>query len=163
MKRYHLRPFCRYYQLVLSTVFAIIILIVLGFTFLTEESFFDPVMIFLFAIPFIFIGTTSIAMNIHSANQVNITILDKGIRWYQAGFTYWIKWENIEKISKRTYRFSIQEGLVIKKWSVRFGKRKIGNAIRPMTPFIPLSCYSEDWRTSELGQQIKEYAPRLFK
>jgi hypothetical protein len=29
--------------------------------------------------------------------------------------------------------------------------------------FIPLSPFDKNWRDSELGQQIKQYAPHLFE
>jgi hypothetical protein len=33
----------------------------------------------------------------------------------------------------------------------------------PFEKFIPLSIFADDWRASELGGQIKKYAPHLLE
>ena len=69
---------------------------------------------------------------------------------------------------KRICRFGFIEGLFIT-------DHYFLNVTHPFLPdwetysnfatyfFIPLSIFINNWRNSELGQQIKQYAPHLFK
>lgn len=100
----------------------------------------------------------------------NISISDMGIVYDTPGLVLEVKWEDIQNIS-HCWRFLIrQECLVvdqshakIKRWAVYANSypHPLKNYIQSIA--IPLSCFSENWRDSELGQQIKQYAPHLFE
>jgi len=97
-----------------------------------------------------------------------MVISESGIIIYSFGFTFWTRWKYVEKISRRFYGFSVQEGLTLNKQMIRLNKIGIGYMpmpwqFPPVKPFIPLSYYIDNWRDSELGQQIKQYAPHLFE
>ena len=113
------------------------------------------------------LGVSVTALGIYNIRTSYIVISESGIVWYSLGITFWTRWKYIEKISRRLYCFSIQEGLTINKLMIRLNNKGIGYMpmpwqIPPVKPFLPLSCFSKNWRDSELGQQIKQYAPHLF-
>jgi hypothetical protein len=109
-----------------------------------------------------------IALAFYNVPTSHIVVSEDGVVWHSLGFTLWTRWEDIEEISYHLYGFSIQEGLASTKLMVRINKAGVGYLptpwqIPPVKPFIPLSCFVDNWRTSELGQQIKQYAPHLFE
>ncbi len=59
-------------------------------------------------------------------------------------------WNDILRIGSKDRLFVHMEGLYIP------GKSNSND-------FIPLSYFSNNWRDSELGQQIKQHAPHLFQ
>ncbi|MBC7876663.1 MAG: hypothetical protein H7Y59_05770 [Anaerolineales bacterium] len=82
-----------------------------------------------------------------------------------------VKWKDIDKIS-HCWRFlirqeclSVDQGQVkIKEWhafSANTYSHPLENYLQNIA--IPLNSFSENWRDSELGQQIKQYAPHLFE
>jgi energy-coupling factor transporter transmembrane protein EcfT len=99
----------------------------------------------------------------------SITITGNGIEYDTPGMNFEVKWDDFEKIT-HCWRFAIrQEGLSvdqskfkIKKWLI------IGNTPShalydfPQKICIPLNCFANNWRKSELGLQIKQHAPHLF-
>ena len=160
MKTYYLKPFCKYYFLIPPII---LFWSIIGLIIFFSEQVYN-------VLPIIFIGIVGTIINVRNANTTRIVVFKKGIKWYRSGFIYWTRWEYIAKISHRFYGLSIQEGFVVNKLMIHFRKWGIGNITSPWNilflksrPFIPLSCFSNNWHTSELGQQIKEYAPHLFK
>jgi hypothetical protein len=99
-----------------------------------------------------------------------ITISDTGIEYNTPGTILEINWENIYKISYCWRRLIKQECLVIDQSYVKIERWAVDPNSYPTLVenhqkniAIPLSCFSDGWRNSELGQQIKQYAPRLFE
>ena len=96
-----------------------------------------------------------------------IVISDKGIEYHRLGLTFNIKWENIEEINTHWSVPFKQEGLYIDPDLIRITEWWSGSYKAyggwGRKAFIPLSKFSEDWRNSQLGQQIKQYAPHLFE
>jgi len=99
-----------------------------------------------------------------------ITISDTGIEYNTPGTILEIQWENIYKISRCRRRLIKQECLVIDQLHVKITRWAVDPNLYPTLVenhqkniAIPLSCFSENWRDSELGQQIKQYAPHLFE
>ena len=95
---------------------------------------------------------------------ISITISTKGIEYSQPFRTFNIDWEGFDKIGKHWF----VEGLIIRfgymvplKNSFPANVKTYGGT--PPFDFIPLSSFSNNWRDSELGQQIKQYAPHLFE
>ncbi len=113
--------------------------------------------------------------SIYNINQTirneHIVVSEKGIEYHSPGMILEAKWEDIEEISFRWYQGIRNECLLIdnskirlKKWSfpARYPPTTLWESLRQKT-IIPLSCFSDNWHNSELGQQIKQYAPHLFK
>ncbi len=101
----------------------------------------------------------------------HIVVSEKGIEYYAPGVVFETDWKSIEKISVN-WRYGFRHDCLLidnsqirmKKWSFFLGR----NLPMPFEFFsrkalIPLSGFSEKWRDSQLGQQIKEYAPHLFE
>jgi len=111
----------------------------------------------------------TIVSSIYWIRKENIAISREGIEYEGPDVAFGIKWENIEKVSTGWYFPVKPEGLVVDKSSIRVTKMTIGTVKRfplwasSQEVFIPLSCFSDNWRDSELGQQIKQYAPHLFE
>ena len=99
----------------------------------------------------------------------NISVSDMGIMYDTPGMILEIKWENVKKIS-RCWRFMIrqdclvvdQSNINIKNWAIYANSYPSVLENYPQNIAIPLSCFSNNWRVSEIGQQIKQYAPHLF-
>jgi hypothetical protein len=75
--------------------------------------------------------------------------------------SYSAKWNEISKIETKKNRFK-QEGIYIKSQTAK-GSPVIGKHPDGLDVFIPIFMFLESWRESELGQQIKQYAPHLFE
>ena len=96
-----------------------------------------------------------------------IVISDKGIEYHRLGLTFDTTWKNVREIDTKWFPPFQQEGIPLDPDQIRITEWSTGN----YTPnvglsgrsFIPLSKFSENWRDSELGGQIKQYAPHLFE
>ena len=71
---------------------------------------------------------------------------------------------NVEKIGFHWSILGRLEGLYVRQNLINI---KVGNNWELLSflkrVFIPLSCFADNWSESELGQQIKQYAPHLFE
>ncbi|HAE60390.1 MAG TPA: hypothetical protein DCG54_13015 [Anaerolineae bacterium] len=84
----------------------------------------------------------------------SITIAPDGIFYYIKPFQkIQVGWDGFQKTGKILFR----EGLFIKESYL------IANGKALYITFIPLSTFAKNWRDSDLGQQIKQYAPHLFE
>ncbi len=99
---------------------------------------------------------------IRQIRDQHLTISEDSIQYHYMWRTFEAKWSDIKKISKRWHNSWYIECLLVNTadvhvesmfpvWKIPFG-----------TTSIPLSCFAENWRDSELGRQIKQYAPQLF-
>jgi hypothetical protein len=117
------------------------------------------------------IGLFSIYNLIRTTLNEHIGVSEKGIEYHSPGMIVEANWEDFEQISHYWYHGIRSECLLIdnsqtriKKWSfpARYPPTTMLESLRQKT-IIPLSCFSNNWRDSELGGQIKQYAPHLFK
>jgi len=157
MKSYYLTSFWKYYSLLSGSTLLWLALGAIAY----QGQQFD--LMFLASM----LGMADVARTFHNVPTPRIVISKNGIAWHSLGFSLSARWEDMEKISHRFYGFSIQEGLAITKLMIRIHKTGVGYLptpwqIPPVRPFIPLSCFVNNWRDSELGRQIKQYAPHLF-
>lgn len=158
MKTYYLTSFWKYYSLVSGSIIFWSIIGAIAY----QGKYFD----FLFLASLL--GLADAALAFYNVPTSHIVVSQDGVVWNSLGFTLRTRWEDIEKISHHLYGFSIQEGLASTKLMVQINKTGIGYLptpwqIPPVKPFIPLSCFVHNWRDSELGGQIKQYAPHLFE
>lgn len=95
----------------------------------------------------------------------SITVSPDGIEHSQLFRHFKVEWDGIARIGKRWF----SEGLIIRSGYLVTLKNTIPSNIKAIsTPFlfydfISLSSFAENWRDSELGQQIKHYVPHLFE
>jgi hypothetical protein len=158
MKTYYLTSFWKYYSFLSGSILLWFALGVITY----QGKHFD----FLFLVSMLCLADTALAF--HNIPASRIVISKYGVAWHSLGFTLSTSWEHIASISHRVYGLSIQEGLTATRLKLQIHKIGIGYLptpwqIPPFRPFIPLSCFIENWRDSELGGQIKQYAPHLFE
>jgi hypothetical protein len=158
MKTYYLTSFWKYYSSLSSSVLFWFVLGAVAYQWKYLDFVFLTSML----------GLADTALRFSSMPASRIVVSQKGIIWHSTGFTLWASWEDVQKISYRVYGFSLQEGLAVRKLSVQINNRGVGYLptpwqIPPFKPFIPLSCFLDHWRDSELGDEIKQYAPHLFQ
>ena len=96
-----------------------------------------------------------------------IVISDKGIEYHRLGLTFNTRWEYVREIDTKWFPPFQQEGILLDSDQIRITEWWTGN-YKPYgglsgKSFIPLSKFSENWRDSELGQQIRQHAPHLFE
>ncbi len=96
-----------------------------------------------------------------------VTLSDSGIEYHRIGLTFHTKWENLRDINTHWFSFFEQEGISLDPDLIRITEWWQGSYKTyggwSQKVFIPLSKFSDNWRDSELGQQIKQYAPHLFE
>jgi hypothetical protein len=90
-----------------------------------------------------------------------LTLSTNGIQYHTFGCSFSVRWASLERIGA-TSRAKNIEGVFspyqpdnTKVWlpAISHGKEN----------FIPLAIFADDWRDSDLGRQIKQYAPHLFE
>ena len=130
--------------------------------------YFIPVLCF--RIYFLGLGLFGIYVTLKRIRSEHIIVSDHGIEYHTPWMIVETKWESIEKVSffwHNGYRYECllvdNSQTRIRKWS--FPERYPPAPFREMTrkTIFPLSCFANNWRDSELGQQIKQYAPHLFE
>jgi hypothetical protein len=100
------------------------------------------------------------AMNIYRGFFEQMTLSTNGIQYRTFGRSVFVRWKNLERIGT-TSRANNIEGVFAslqpedtKVWlpGISLGKNF----------FIPLAIFADNWRDSDIGKQIKQYAPHLF-
>ena len=104
------------------------------------------------------------ALIIADSLEQRIVVSENGVEYYGVGFAIEANWKNVKKVGYDW--ISGDEGLYIDK-SLIVTKTRYFN-FKPYKGFrdtfvVPISRFAENWRDSELGQQIKQYAPHLFE
>jgi hypothetical protein len=119
---------------------------------------------------FILLGIVRLAYWIQNES---IVISENGIIYKTSGITIETSWNAIEEI-KKTFIFVFftrQECLIVDQSKIRIVSTSVlGIYLSPIPAglnlqkaIIPLSHFSDNWRDSDLGQQIKQLAPHLFE
>ncbi|MBI5841474.1 MAG: hypothetical protein HZB19_15385 [Chloroflexi bacterium] len=107
--------------------------------------------------------------NFHALNDEYLVLDDKAIEYHRRGSIFEIKWSDAEAISPRWFIWGKQDSLIVDKSKVKiqsmstFGASYLTRIFNLQETFVPLSCFSENWRNSDLGQQIKQHVPHLFE
>jgi hypothetical protein len=127
---------------------------------LIAKTFFPYVCLSIYSILILFFTFKNI-----TGEHIELSV--NGIEYHRFGLTFNVKWENIEEINTYWQIPFRQEGLYIDPDLIRITQWSLGSYKAhsgwSRKSFIPLSIFSENWRDSELGQQIKQYAPHLFE
>ncbi|HQU37108.1 MAG TPA: hypothetical protein PLR65_11040 [Anaerolineales bacterium] len=95
-----------------------------------------------------------------------LTLSDEGIEYHRLGLTFNTKWENVRVLRTRWFSPFEQEGIFLAADQFRITEWWINSnelGVWGQKAFIPLSKFSDNWRNTELGIQIKQYAPHLFE
>jgi hypothetical protein len=110
---------------------------------------------------FLLIAITIIIGTILFVRSIYLDVSENGIECHSP-FSLKSKWENLEAISFSKYG-KWQEGLIIRQPLVLYRGSYQRILKNPDKIFVPLSVFAENWRGSDLGQQIRQYAPHLFE
>lgn len=92
----------------------------------------------------------------------SVVVSDDGIQYKYFIIGEKISWNGFSRIG----RYFFREGLFIRYSHPTILSFPLGLKIYggfPFFKFVPLSSFNKNWRDSELGQQIKQHAPHLFK
>jgi len=115
-------------------------------------------------------GVISIGIIFFSIKNIiseHITLSQDGIEYHRLGLTFNTKWENVRELETQWFPPFEHEGISLDPDQIRITEWWSGNYTGyggwSRKSFIPLSKFSENWRDSELGQQIKQHAPHLFE
>ena len=113
------------------------------------------------------IALYTIFFTIKSITTEHITLSNSGIEYHRIGLTFHAKWENLGEINVHWFTLFEQEGIFIDPDLIRITEWWIGSykeyGAWSRKAFIPLSKFSDNWRKSEIGQQIQQHAPYLFE
>lgn len=109
-------------------------------------------------------GLTWMAMAIERifiAFTQKLILSSESITFQRIGLTVTVKWGDIQRVG--TYGIGkFQECIFAPKAkSIVTGWASFG--IYGKEVYFPLEIFADNWRDSELGQQIKQYAPHLFQ
>jgi len=96
-------------------------------------------------------------------NYTQLLISTKGIEYRQIEYSIRTTWDNVERIGPvvSSVGLGITEGLILHKPAVqaRWILKWYANIA---SRHIPLASFASDWRDTEIGHDIKRYAPHLF-
>jgi len=162
MKKYYLT---NRYKLLFGSIWASPLIIIIPLCILFYFSSPDNGVIIIFSI--FVVGT--ILESIHRIYSEYITVSQDGIMYHSMYSTIKANWTNVETVKiGRWWLFKLQ-GLILDNPEVKMRSfvssvsLRISRSFISSKRFIPLSCFSDNWRDSELGQQIKQHAPHLFE
>ena len=116
------------------------------------------------------LGLFSVYASLKKIHDTHLIVTERGIEYHSPWLIMEVKWETIEKISTNWLSGLRVESLFIDNSQIRIKKWTFPDR-GPSTPLekfphktiIPISCFADNWRDTELGQQIKQYAPHLFE
>ena len=90
-----------------------------------------------------------------------IVVSSDGITFERIGLSVFIKWQDMDRIAyRRTLGITYEGVFTPREKAVLKGIESYG--VLGKEVYVNLFRYAEHWRDSELGSQIKQYAPHLF-
>jgi len=99
----------------------------------------------------------------YSAIQIRLVVSPEGVEYYQVGYSVKTTWDNVARVGEIPAGRIMAEGLILYQPALFVDSWLAGvKYIQTRGKLIPLSLFKRDWFESELGQDIKKYAPHLF-
>lgn len=98
--------------------------------------------------------------NLYKWFRMKIVLNDVGITFVTFESKIVAQWSELIKIEKLGTGYPDREIILIPK---RMGKKNLAELLFQPPNHIPIYLFEKHWRNSELGQQIKQYAPHLFQ
>lgn len=113
--------------------------------------------------PFILLPLIFLAIYLDSLTHIKerLVISPKHLEYFGVNYSVRAEWKRIAELSVEHELAGKQECIIADYSEVELLSRR--TRYIPRRIVIPLSCFSDDWRNSELGHQIKQYAPHLFR
>ncbi len=153
---------------------AIAVIVALGLLLLLLWRGFREYETLSWAFWFIFaVDLASGALALYATLRDRAIISETGIEFYQASYRHSTTWDNVERIERVQVGLKHFEALILREPAVHLNKlwawrmkdeswMEHGGQFVPLEKVIPLFMFRPDWRTSEIGQDMQLYAPRLF-
>jgi hypothetical protein len=116
-------------------------------------------------------GLICLVIALKSTNYV-ILIFENGLKIRDAGGVVEARWDELTEIQEKRFFLWKITGLFVltptrNEIPLSIYKRGLNTISFPIniqrSAFIPLTLFADDWRNSDLGQQIKQHAPHLFE
>ena len=113
------------------------------------------------------------ALALYATLRDRVIISETGIEFYQLSYRHLTTWNNIKRIERVQVGLKHFEVLLLREPAAQLNKlltwrmkdetwMEHGGQFVPLEKAIPLFMFRPDWRTSEIGQEMQLYAPRLF-
>jgi hypothetical protein len=119
--------------------------------------------LFKLPLPFVVVVSFFAILMAYSAIQIRLVISPEGIEYYQVGYSVKTTWNNVARVGEIPAGRIMAEGLILYEQALFVDNWLSGvKYIQTRGKLIPLSLFKRDWLESELGQDIKKYAPHLF-
>jgi hypothetical protein len=114
-------------------------------------------------LPFVVMVSFFAILMAYSAIQIRLVISPEGVEYYQVGYSVKTAWNNVARVGEIPAGRIMTEGLILYEPALFVDNWLSGvKYIQTRGKLIPLSLFKRDWLDSELGQDIKKYAPHLF-
>ena len=114
-------------------------------------------------LPFVVIVSFFAILMAYSAIQIRLVISPEGIEYYQVGYSVKTTWSNVARVGEIPAGRIMAEGLILHEPALFVDNWLSGvKYIQTRGKLIPLSLFKRDWLDSNLGQDIRKYAPHLF-
>ena len=100
---------------------------------------------------------------LYSGFAIRLVVTEEGIEYQQVGYSVRTAWHKVLRIGPARMGLVPSEALILADYSIRGAKwLSLISGMRPKGA-IPLSSFDLNWRTSEIGRAIRQYAPKLFE
>lgn len=115
-----------------------------------------------------FVGTFAVmaVYFLYLSSRIRVITSPNGIEYHQQGYYLHATWENVESIGKVNFGRLEREGLFVRNALMKttsIYRILHGSAVYDVrSRFIPFTPLMPDWRDSELGLDILQYAPHVF-
>jgi hypothetical protein len=106
---------------------------------------------------FMLISLRGLVANFYNRLHEKIIISDEGIEYQALGVNIYAKWNQV--MIMENWGFRKVDVIPVGKRNI---KRNLIGAIGHYDNSIPIFRFGTKWRNTDLGKQIKKYAPQLF-
>ena len=114
-------------------------------------------------LPFVIPGTLVAAYFFHLAYYIRLEVSPESVEYFQMGYRLKTTWDNVERIGMIPMGLLMAEGLILRESALQekiLGRKNLER--NRLDRAIPLTLFQPWWRESDLGEEIKHYAPYLF-
>lgn len=103
------------------------------------------------------------ALLVYSAVQIKLITSPDGIAYYHVGYSVRTPWSNLARIEEIPDGRGTIAALILYEPALQVDNRLASvQNVQSREQVIPLSPFGRDWLNSELGDDLKKYAPHLF-
>jgi hypothetical protein len=104
----------------------------------------------------------SLGLSVSLVRQQRLEVTDKGMRYYAPGFRVFSPWENVQDCTRRALGMPSYDVLLVRNPVIDKSWWVLPGSLKGYDNMIPVGLFSDEWRTGELGELVKRYAPEAF-